>query len=171
MTVLTILEFPDPRLNLVAEPVKEVDDAVRQLVDDMIETMYADDAIGLAAIQVNVQKAVLVYDFDWPETGKREPNVVINPVVTWESPRKVTEEEGCMSFPGVYPKVTRPEAVHVTFLDRDGIEQKVEADGFLARCLQHEMDHLKGITFLDHLSALKRQMVIRKLNKNRRVKG
>ena len=159
-----ILHFPDPRLRNVARPVEEVDDEIRQLVDDMFETMYDAPGIGLAAIQINVAKRVIVVDVS---EDKSEPLCLINPEIL-EKEGEETMDEGCLSVPGVYEKVQRAERVRVRALDRDGKSFEMEVDGLLAVCIQHEIDHLDGKLFVDYLSNLKRQRIRKKLEKQRR---
>lgn len=169
MALLTILEAPDPRLKVKAEPVETVTDEIRTLLDDMLETMYEAHGVGLAAPQVAVAKRVLVMDC----AGKDEdpqPIKLVNPEVIWESDEEICQEEGCLSLPEQYSDVTRPERVKVRFLDETGTERVVEADGLLARCVQHEMDHLEGVLFVDHISALKRKMILRRLQKAKKFK-
>ena len=164
MAILNILHFPDPRLRNVAKPVALVDDATRQLVDDMLETMYQAPGIGLAATQVNVAKRVLVIDVS---EDKDQPLYFINPEIL--SRDGVEEmEEGCLSVPGFYEKVQRAERVKVRALDRGGEPFEMEADGLLAVCIQHEIDHLDGKLFVDYISQLKRQRIRKKLEKQQR---
>ena len=170
MSIRPILTAPDPRLKAASQPVHKVDDDVRSLVADMIESMYAADGIGLAAIQVGVAKRILVMDIDQRD-GKKNPRVFINPVVTWASEETAVQEEGCLSVPEIWDEVERPVAIECEYLDRDGKTQTLKADGLLATCLQHEIDHLDGILFLDHLSKLKRSMALRKLTKAKRLKA
>ena len=165
MARLPIIEFPDPRLRTVARPVAEVDARIRQLVDDMFETMYEAPGIGLAATQVDVHEQVLVLDVS---EDKSYPMVFINPQILSAEGHQVYQE-GCLSVPGIYADVTRAEKVVVRALDRDGQPFEVSADGLLAVCLQHEMDHLEGKLFVDYLSPLKREMVRKKLAKARRT--
>lgn len=164
-----ILIAPDPRLKAVAQDVPKVDSEVRKLVDDMLETMYAADGIGLAAVQIGVAQRVIVMDIDQKD-GKKNPRVFINPKITWASEEIATFEEGCLSVPDIWDEVERPTAIRAEYLDRDGKPQTVEADGLLADCLQHEMDHLDGVLFIDHLSRLKRSMALRKLAKAKKQK-
>ena len=166
MARLTILEFPDPRLRTRAQPVEHVDDALRKLIDDMFETMYAAPGIGLAATQVNVHKRVLVIDIS--ET-RDQPLALINPEVIQRQGIEETEE-GCLSVPGIYDKVTRAERIRVRALNRDGKAIEMDADGLLAVCIQHEIDHLDGKLFVDYLSELKRTRIRKKLEKERRDK-
>lgn len=169
MTVRPILTAPDPRLKAVSAPVAAVDGEVRRLVADMIETMYAADGIGLAAIQIGIAKRVLAMDLAQRD-GKKEPRVFINPVIAWASEETAAMQEGCLSVPDIWEEVERPARIRAEYLDRDGKKQTLEADGLLAACLQHEIDHLEGILFLDHLSKLKRSIALRKLAKVKRLK-
>jgi peptide deformylase len=170
MAILPIIELPDPRLRLVSEPVGQVDAAVRKLMDDMLETMYDAPGIGLAAIQVAVPKRVLVIDVAKEEEEPR-PLCVANPEIIWASDEKNVYQEGCLSIPEYYEDVERPEKVRVRFLDRDGKTQEIDADGLLATCFQHEIDHLNGVLFIDHLSRLKRDRVQKKFAKAARLRG
>jgi len=165
MSRLTILRFPDPRLRKLALPVETVDDRIRTLVGDMLETMYAAPGIGLAATQVNVQKRIVVMDVS--ET-KDQPLVFINPTLL-EKEGESELEEGCLSVPGFYEAVKRAARVRVSALDRDGDPFELDASGLLAVCIQHEMDHLDGKLFVDYLSALKRDRIRRKLEKQARL--
>jgi peptide deformylase len=164
MARLPILEFPDPRLRTRAAPVAEVDASIRKLIDDMFETMYAAPGIGLAATQVNVHKRVLVVDVT---EDRSKPLALINPEIVARDGVEETEE-GCLSVPGVYDKVTRAERIRVRTLDRSGKQIELEADGLLAVCIQHEMDHLEGKLFVDYLSELKRTRIRKKLEKERK---
>lgn len=164
MAKLTILEFPDPRLRKKAAPVEAVDDALRALIDDMFETMYTAPGIGLAATQVDVHKRLLVADVS---ADKSDPHVLINPVITEKDGVTVTEE-GCLSVPGYFEEVQRAEQIRVKFLDCNGNETEMEAEGLLAVCIQHEMDHLEGKLFVDYLSEAKRTRIRKKLDKERR---
>ncbi|GAB4300750.1 MAG: peptide deformylase [Thiohalomonadaceae bacterium] len=164
MAILNILHFPDPRLRTRAAPVSQVDDGVRRLVDDMFDTMYDAPGIGLAATQVNVHQRVIVIDVS---EEKNEPRVFINPeIISREGVEQM--DEGCLSVPGVYETVERAEKVRVRALNRDGQPFELEADGLLAVCIQHEMDHLEGKLFVDYLSSLKRERIRKKLEKLRR---
>ena len=164
MTTLDILHFPDPRLRNVARPVEQVDDSIRQLVDDMFETMYAAPGIGLAATQVNVDKRVIVIDIS---EAKDHPLCLINPeILGLEGVEEL--EEGCLSVPGVYETVQRANEVRVRALGRDGEPFELETDGLLAVCIQHEIDHLDGKLFVDYLSQLKRVRIRKKLEKEQR---
>jgi len=167
MARLPIIEFPDPRLRTVARPVREVDTRIRQLVDDMFETMYEAPGIGLAATQVDVHEQLLVLDVS---EDKSYPMVFINPEIV-ESEGSQVYQEGCLSVPGIYADVKRAERVLVRALDRDGQPFEINAEGLLAVCIQHEMDHLAGKVFVDYLSPLKRELVRKKLAKQRRLEG
>jgi peptide deformylase len=164
MALLPILEYPDPRLRTKAQPVERVDDALRKVIDDMFETMYAAPGIGLAATQVDFHKRVIVIDIS--ET-RDQPLVLINPELIARDGVEETEE-GCLSVPGVYEKVRRAERIRVRTLDRNGEQVEFDADGLLAVCIQHEMDHLEGKLFVDYLSDLKRMRIRKKLDKVRR---
>ena len=164
MALLQILEFPDPRLRNRAQPVTHVDTALRTLIDDMFETMYAAPGIGLAATQVNVAKRVLVIDLS---EKRDQPLALINPEILERSGVEETEE-GCLSVPGYFDKVTRAEKIRVRALDRDGKPIEFDADGLLAVCIQHEIDHLDGKLFVDYLSELKRTRIRKKLEKERK---
>ncbi|MEJ2255497.1 MAG: peptide deformylase [Woeseiaceae bacterium] len=164
MAKLNILEFPDPRLRTRAVPVDSVDDELRTLIDDMFETMYEAPGIGLAATQVNVHQRLLVADVS---PDKTEPHVLINPEILEKDGVTVTDE-GCLSVPGYYEEVERAQHIRVRFLDRHGEQREMEAEGLLAVCIQHEMDHLEGKLFVDYLSEAKRQRIRKKLEKERR---
>jgi len=164
MALRDIIVLPDARLRLVSEPVKAVDAEIRALVDDMFETMYAAPGIGLAAIQVGVPRRVVTIDLAKKEEPP-QPLVFINPEIVSAAEEKSVYEEGCLSIPEYYEEVTRPVAVKVKFLDRDGKAQEIDASGLLATCLQHEIDHLNGVLFIDHISKLKREMVVKKFKK------
>ena len=187
MAVLPIYVVPQPVLKKSAEVVSSVTDEIRKLVDDMVETMYAARGIGLAAPQVGVSQRVIVMDVDQKRADgsdhdddsddadeddtpleKGTVRVFINPEVVWASEEENVYEEGCLSIPGQYAPVTRPKMVRVKYMDLDGKTQEIEADGLLATCLQHEIDHVNGILFTDHLSSLKRDMLLRKLKKHLR---
>ena len=170
MAIRPILVAPDPRLKQKSTRVERVDDALRQLMDDMLETMYHAPGIGLAAIQLGIPKQVIVMDLA-REGEPPQPRHFINPELLWTSDEVVACEEGCLSVPDLYEEVERPAKIRARFLDYKGEAQEVEAEGMLAVCLQHEMDHLKGILFIDHLSKLKRDMMLRKLVKARRQSG
>jgi peptide deformylase len=169
MTIRPILTAPDRRLQAISTDVETVDADIRKLVDDMTDSMYAADGIGLAAVQIGVPKRVIVIDLDQKE-GKKNPRAFINPKILWASEELAVFEEGCLSVPEIWDDVERPARIKAEYLDRDGKKQLLEADGLLATCLQHEMDHLNGVLFIDHLSRLKRSMVIKKLTKAKKLK-
>src|ERR1700748_3241545 len=169
MTVRPILTAPDPRLQAVSTDVEKVDAQIRTLVEDMTESMYAADGIGLAAVQIGVAKRVIVIDLDQKD-GNKNPRAYINPKILWASEEMATFEEGCLSVPEIWDDVERPARIKAEYLDADGQKQLLEADGLLATCLQHEMDHLEGVLFIDHLSKLKRSMALRKLQKAKKLK-
>ncbi|MPY72684.1 MAG: peptide deformylase [Alphaproteobacteria bacterium] len=164
MAVLPIITAPDPRLKVKCEPVAAVEKTIARLMDDMLETMYLAPGIGLAAPQVGVTKRVLVVDVS-SKDGPREPIRMANPETVWRSDALTVYEEGCLSLPEQYAEVERPEKIRFRYLDEKGVLQEREAEGLLATCIQHEMDHLDGIIFVDHISALKRRMILRKLAK------
>lgn len=170
MSLLNILVAPHPLLKQQAKPVGMVDDRIRRLLDDMLETMYDANGIGLAAPQVGVLENLVVIDIHEKDEPPK-PMKLVNPEVIWESPEQSVYEEGCLSVPEQYADVTRPMAVKVRYLDENGAEQVMEADGLLATCLQHEIDHLKGTLFVDYLSSLKRNMILRKVQKQQKVKA
>lgn len=187
MAIRSILIAPDPRLKRISDPVDKVTDELRALMDDMLDTMYEAPGIGLAAIQIGVAKRIIVVDLGKPtspddENGDekkkptqaeiiaaRRPMYFVNPEITWASDDYLVCEEGCLSVPDLYEEVERPAQVKVRYLDYHGKLQEVDAEGMLAVCIQHEMDHLEGILFIDHLSRLKREMMLKKLAKSRRV--
>jgi peptide deformylase len=164
MALRDIIVLPDKRLRLVSEPVKAVDAEVRALVDDMFETMYDAPGVGLAAIQIGVPRRIVTVDTAKKDDPKR-PQVFINPEVVWNSDEKNAYEEGCLSIPEYYEEVERPQKVKVRYMDLDGKVQEVDADGLLATVLQHEIDHTNGVLFIDHISKLKRDRVIKKFAK------
>lgn len=159
-----LIILPDPILRQVSKPVERVDDDLRRLADDMLETMYDAPGIGLAAIQIGLPLQMLVIDLAKDDQPKA-PQVIINPQIVAHSDEPSVYEEGCLSIPEYYAEVERPASVTVTHLDRDGKKQTIEAEGLLATCLQHEIDHLNGVLFIDHISKLKRDMVMRKFRK------
>lgn len=167
MAKLKILEFPDPRLRTKATPISAVDDALRTLIDDMFETMYAAPGIGLAATQVDVHKRLLVADVS---PDQSQPYAFINPEIL-EKDGVIVSDEGCLSVPGYYEEVERAEHIRLRFLDRNGDPQEMEAEGLLAVCIQHEIDHLDGKLFVDYLSEAKRQRIRKKLLKERRLQS
>lgn len=181
MAKLPILVAPDPVLKQVSQPVAEVTDELRRLMDDMLETMYAAPGIGLAAIQIGVAKRIIVIDLGKDKPGaddgddaekKKEkdpdPMYFVNPEIVWASDELVMCEEGCLSVPDLYEEVERPARVKVRYLDYHGKSQEIDCEGMLATCIQHEMDHLEGVLFIDHLSRLKREMMLKKLVKARK---
>ena len=174
MAIRPILEAPDPRLRIISTPVAGVDDDLRRLIDDMFETMYDAPGIGLAAVQVGVPKRVLVIDLHdrADEAGEpaRNPRVFINPELFDPSDEHNVYNEGCLSVPDQYADVERPARIHARWLDQHGTPHEEPIEGMLATCLQHEMDHLEGVLFIDHLSRLKREMVLKKLDKARKAR-
>ena len=167
MALRTIITAPDPRLKKKSKAVETVDDDVRQLMDDMLETMYAAPGIGLAAPQIGELRRVIVLDIDREEV-KTGPILMANPEIVAASDEDATYEEGCLSVPEHYSDVVRPAKVTVRYLDRDGAQQELACEGLLATCVQHEIDHLDGVLFIDHISSLKRNMILRKLLKARK---
>ena len=165
MPKLTILRYPDPRLHTVAKPVTQVDDRIRRLIDDMFETMYAADGVGLAASQVDVHEQVVVID---TSEARDQPLVLINPELLSASEERVIDDEGCLSVPSIYDKVSRAARVRVRALGREGETVEFDAEGLLSKCVQHEMDHLKGKVFVEYLSPLKCDRIRTKLLKQRR---
>ena len=165
MALLPILCFPDPKLHKLAKPVQQVDQRIRTLVSDMLETMYDAKGIGLAATQVDVHERVIVIDVS---EERNAPLVLINPVLSWTSAEKHLNEEGCLSVPGIYDNVERFDAVKVTALDENGVSRTIDAEGVLAVCVQHEMDHLLGKVFVEYLSPLKRNRIKTKMLKLQR---
>ncbi|KRB58985.1 peptide deformylase [Rhizobium sp. Root708] len=170
MTIKPLIILPDPLLRQVSKPIERVDSDLQRLVDDMLETMYDAPGIGLAAIQVGVPRRMLVIDVS-REGEEKQPLVFINPEVVKSSDERSLYEEGCLSIPDYYAEVERPATIGVKYLDRDGKEQLIDADGLLATCLQHEIDHLNGVLFIDHISRLKREMVIKKFTKAAKAKA
>jgi peptide deformylase len=166
--ILPILEFPDPRLRTLAKPVSQVDDGIRRLIDDMLETMYDAQGIGLAATQVDRHIQLIVMDLS---EEKDAPRAYINPTVTPLVEEKAPYDEGCLSVPGFYETVERPARVRINALDRDGQPFELETDGLLAVCIQHEMDHLNGKLFVDYLSSLKRDRIKKKLEKQHKLQA
>lgn len=168
MSKLTIITAPDPRLKVISEPVAQVTAEMRRLMDDMLETMYAAPGIGLAAVQVGVPKQIIVIDLA-KDGAPPDPRYFVNPEIVWASEDVSTFEEGCLSVPDLYDDVERPARIRAKYLGYDGKPCEDEFDGMMAVCLQHEMDHLKGILFIDHLSKLKRDLMIKKLLKARKL--
>jgi peptide deformylase len=168
MALLPIITAPDPRLKVVSQPVDAVTDDIRKLMDDMLETMYDAPGIGLAAPQVGVTKRVIVVDTARDDEPPA-PMKIANPEILWESDETKIYDEGCLSVPEHYAEVERPDRVRVRFLDYDNKQQELEVDGLTAVCIQHEIDHLDGVLFVDHISRVKREMILRKLTKARKL--
>ena len=168
MALLPILTAPDPALKKISQPVKQVDASIRKLMDDMLETMYHAPGLGLAAPQVGVLKRVIVLDLA-REGEEPQPLRIANPEILWVSDDDATYNEGCLSVPEHYADVVRPGACRVKYLDQDNKQQEIAAEGLLATCLQHEIDHLDGVLFIDHLTSLKRNMILRKLLKAKKA--
>ena len=169
MTIKRILTAPDPFLKQISKPVDSVTKEIQDLMDDMLETMYDAPGIGLAAVQIGVPLRVIVIDIAWRnEEGKKEPMYFVNPEIISTVENLSTYEEGCLSVPDQYAEIDRPEKCKVKYLDYDGNEQIMSAEGMLATCIQHEMDHLEGILFIDHLSNLKKNMIVKKLIKSKK---
>ena len=164
MTVRTILTEPNKILRQISKPVESVGKEEQLLMDDMLETMYAANGIGLAAIQVGIPKRIIVMDISKDE-NKKEPMYFVNPVIKNKNPVKSTYEEGCLSVPNQFAEIDRPSKCDIEFLDYNGNKQTISAEGLFATCIQHEMDHLEGILFIDHLSKLKKSMILKKLSK------
>ena len=167
MTVRKILTEPNPFLRQKSKPVDKVDDSVRELMDDMLETMYKAPGIGLAAIQIGVPKRIIVLDIS-KNPEKKEPMYFVNPEIVSASKNDATYEEGCLSVPGQFAEIDRPDKCHVKYLDYNGETKELKAEGLLATCIQHEIDHLEGILFIDYLSKLKKSMIIKKLSKQKK---
>ncbi|MBX5160906.1 peptide deformylase [Rhizobium sp. NZLR1b] len=170
MTIKPLIILPDPVLRQISKPIERVDADLQRLADDMLETMYDAPGIGLAAVQIGVPRRMLVIDIA-REGEDKQPQVFINPEIVTSSDERSVYEEGCLSIPDYYAEVERPAVVSVKYLDRNGKEQTVEADGLLATCLQHEIDHLNGVLFIDYISRLKREMVIKKFTKAAKSKA
>ena len=166
MTIRTIITEPNKLLRQVSKPVNKVGKDEQELMNDMLETMYAADGIGLAAIQIGIPKRIIVMDI-CKEENKKEPRYFINPIIKNKDTLKVTYEEGCLSVPNQFAEIERSSKCEVEYLDYDGKNKLLKADGLLATCIQHEMDHLEGILFIDYLSKLKRSMIIKKLSKKK----
>jgi peptide deformylase len=171
MALLPIIIAPDPRLKKPSVPVEKVDDAVRKTLDDMLETMYRANGIGLAAVQVGIHKKLIVIDIEWRDEEKmsRRPLKFINAEIVSDTEEQSAYNEGCLSFPDQFSEVVRPSEVTVAYLDEQGQKQTLQATGLLATCLQHEIDHTNGITFVDHISRVKREMIHNKLSKAKRM--
>lgn len=168
MAIRPLVIAPDERLLIPSEKVAVVDDKVRLLLSDMLDTMYANDGIGLAAVQIGVHLRCIVIDVAVRE-GRREPIKFVNPEIIGHSDKDNVFTEGCLSFPDQFSDVTRPDSVLVRYQDENGVEKTLEATGILATCLQHEIDHINGIVFVDHISKMKRDIILRKLNKAKRL--
>jgi peptide deformylase len=168
MTIKKILIEPDPFLRQKSKKVEKVDDEIRKLMEDMLETMYAAPGIGLAAIQIGVPKRIIVIDLA-RDDEKKQPMYFINPEIVSSSDNDATYEEGCLSVPNQYAEINRPDKCHVKFVDYYGKEQFLKTEGLLATCIQHEMDHLEGILFIDYLSKLKKSIIIKKLSKQKKT--
>jgi peptide deformylase len=166
MSVKNILTEPNKLLRQVSEPVVSVGDSEKQLMDDMLDTMYAANGIGLAAIQIGVPKRIIVMDIS-KDDKKKEPRYFVNPVIINKDPLEATYEEGCLSVPNQFAEINRPSKCEVEYLDYNGEKKILNAEGILATCIQHEMDHLEGILFIDYLSKLKKSMIIKKLSKSK----
>ena len=164
MTKKQIITLPDPLLRKVSAPVTSVDTEVKNLMDDMLETMYAAPGIGLAAVQVGVLKRIIVIDLS-KEGEKKDPLFIVNPQITFKSDELISYEEGCLSIPNQFAEVKRPSSCKVNFLDYDGKKREINADGLLATCIQHEVDHLNGVLFIDHLSKLKKDLILKRTKK------
>ena len=162
-----ILSIPDPLLRKVSEPVLKVDTEVKKLMDDMLETMYAAPGIGLAAVQIGILKRAIVIDLS-KEDGKRNPLFLVNPEITFKSKELTTYEEGCLSIPNQFAEVKRPSECKINFLDYNGKKNELHAQGLLATCIQHEIDHLNGILFIDYLSKLKKDLILKKTKKQKK---
>jgi peptide deformylase len=168
MAILTLVKAPDPRLKKISEPIGKIDRELRRFMDDMLETMYDANGIGLAAIQVGVLKRVVVVDLD-PKGPDSKPLYIINPVILSASGDQATYNEGCLSVPEYWEDVHRPAKITVEYLNEKGEKQRIEAEGLFATCLQHEIDHINGLLFIDHLSKLKRSIALRKSAKMKRL--
>ena len=168
MALREILTEPNEVLRKKSTDVEKVDEDIKKLMDDMLETMYAAPGIGLAAIQVGVPKRVIVLDIA-PKDSPRNPMYFVNPKIVEKSKNNSTYEEGCLSVPGQFAEIDRPDKCHVKYLDYNGTPKEIEAEGMLATCIQHEMDHLEGILFIDYLSKLKKSLIIKKLSKQKKA--
>jgi|TARA_B110000444_G_C18657289_1_gene509018 peptide deformylase len=166
MAIRKILTEPDPFLRQKSQDVDKVDDEVRRLMQDMLETMYAAPGIGLAAIQVGIPKRIIAIDLS--KEGKKNPLFFVNPKIILKSNNNSTYEEGCLSVPGQFAEIDRPDRCHINYLDYNGKQQELKAEGLLATCIQHEMDHLEGILFIDYLSKLKKSFIVKKLSKQKK---
>jgi peptide deformylase len=164
MTIRPIVKLPDPVLKQISQPVERVDDELRALVGDMLQTMYDAPGIGLAAVQIGIPRRLLVIDLA-KEDQPKDPHAFINPEIIWSGEETSVYEEGCLSIPDVFYDVERPAEVKVKYVDEQGKQQEMDSSGLMATCIQHEIDHLNGVLFIDHLSRLKRSMVVRKFTK------
>ena len=167
MTIRRILTEPDPVLRQKSEPVDKVDDSIRKLMDDMSETMYSAPGIGLAAIQIGIPKRIIVLDVS-KDPKKKEPIYFVNPEIISTSKNDAAYEEGCLSVPGQFAEINRPDSCLIKYLDYNGNPKELKAEGLLATCIQHEIDHLEGILFIDYLSKLKKSMIVKKLSKQKK---
>ena len=171
MTIKKIITVPDPILKEVSEPINKVDSKTQSLLDDMLETMYEAPGIGLAAVQVGIPLRLVVIDVSWnKEDGNKDPKFLINPKIVSKSEKLSSYEEGCISIPDQYAEIERPESCVVEYLNYDGKQSTLKADGILSTCLQHEIDHLNGVLFIDYLSKLKRNIMIKKVTKSSKSK-
>ncbi len=167
MTIKKILTIPDPILRKKSTPVTQVNKDTQSLMDDMLETMYDAPGIGLAAIQIGVPKRVIVMDLS-KDNDEKKPLYFINPEIIWKSKLNSSYEEGCLSIPNQFAKIERPEKCHIKFLDYNGVQKEIKADGLLSTCIQHEIDHLNGVLFIDYLSKLKKDIIIKKVSKSKK---
>tara|TARA_B100000945_G_C19975938_1_gene409823 strand:+ start:34 stop:558 length:525 start_codon:yes stop_codon:yes gene_type:complete len=167
MALRRILTVPDPMLRQKSIPVEKIDTNIKNLMNDMLETMYDAPGIGLAAIQIGIAKRVVVMDVS-KEADKKEPLYFVNPEITWKSSTSTTYEEGCLSIPNQFAKIKRADKCNVKYLDYDGVEKEIKAEGLIATCIQHEIDHLNGILFIDYLSNLKKNIIIKKVSKHKK---
>ena len=167
MSQKSIIIEPDPLLRKKSNKLEKVDDETRKLLDDMLETMYAAPGIGLAAVQIGILRRCIVIDISKQEE-KKDPLILINPIITFQSKNTSTYEEGCLSLPGFFAEIERPAECHLDYLDYNGKKKKLKAEGLLSTCIQHEIDHLNGVLFIDYLSKLKKDMIIKKLVKNKK---
>ena len=168
MTIRKILTEPNKLLRQLSEPVLEVGDSERELMDDMLDTMYEANGIGLAAIQIGVPKRIIVMDISKDKDSKN-PMYFVNPEIIWSSKDNLTYEEGCLSVPGQFAEIDRPDKCHIKYLDYNGNKKELKAEGLLATCIQHEIDHLEGVLFIDYLSKLKKSMIVKKLGKQQKA--
>mgnify|MGYP001347908476 FL=1 len=167
MALRRILTVPDPMLRQKSIPVEKIDTNIKNLMNDMLETMYDAPGIGLAAIQIGIAKRVVVMDVS-KEADKKEPLYFVNPEITWKSSTSTTYEEGCLSIPNQFAKIKRADKCNVKYLDYDGVEKEIKAEGLIATCIQHEIDHLNGVLFIDYLSKLKQNIIIKKVSKHKK---